>query len=131
MFAYRMFDVSEHLSFQKKHVCLLAVDYGLMSFVWGTASAEASPHLTLGRFPTTSRRPPEYPAGHSECSPLLVRPNGMSLVVYLKVKQHDAYSGEQGAKTKSLSVKLPLKLARRGADKGGGQSKTSLTRDED
>ncbi len=30
--------------------------------------------------------------------------------VYVKVRQHDAYSGVQGAKSKNLSAKLPLKF---------------------
>jgi hypothetical protein len=55
----------------------------------------------------------------------------MALLVYVKVKQHDAYSGVEGAKSKNLSVKLLFKLARQGADKKDGQSKTSVTRDED
>jgi hypothetical protein len=75
-----------------------------------TANAEAA-RVYLGRFPTISRRTRKK-------MPLPILNARISLFVkmachspvYVKVRQHDAYSGVQGAKSKNLSAKLPLKF---------------------
>jgi hypothetical protein len=91
-----------------------------------TASAEASPCL--------SWRVRPFLDGLGRIMPLLILNARTSLFVqmaclspvYVKVRQHDAYSSVQGAKSKNLSAKLPLILAKRRGRKRWGNRRLLL-----
>jgi hypothetical protein len=75
LFIHWIFDVSEHLSFRKKQVCLPAVEYGFQVFrLSEIASAEASPGL--------SWQVPDHFSTDSQNMPLPILNARVSLLVW-------------------------------------------------